>query len=132
MRILGIETSCDETAAAVVSLDASGAARVWSNVVYSQLAEHGPYGGVVPELAARAHVETITRVIDEALSASKTGFEDIDLVAVTARPGLIGSLLVGVTSARALAWALGRPLIAVDHLEAHLHTAHLEGLAYPY
>ena len=119
--ILGIETSCDETAAAVV-VDGRD---VRSNVVASQHALHRKYGGVVPEIASRAHLERITPVIQEALTAADMTLEDVDAVAVGNRPGLIGSLLVGVSAAKALAWALDKPLIGIDHVQAHLYAAAL-------
>ena len=119
--ILGIETSCDETAAAVVE----DGRWVRSNVVASQHDLHGKYGGVVPEIASRAHLERLTPVIAEALDRAGAGFADVDAVAVGNRPGLIGSLLVGVSAAKAIAWAAGKPLVGVDHIQAHLHAASL-------
>ncbi len=116
MLILGIESSCDETAAAVVE----NARRVRSSVVASQTELHAEFGGVVPELAGRAHVERIVPVIRKALDDAGTVFEDLDAVAVGHRPGLIGSLLVGVSAAKAIAWSLGVPLVGVDHVHAHL------------
>jgi N6-L-threonylcarbamoyladenine synthase len=132
--VLGIETSCDETAAAVVARDrATGRGRVVSNVVRSQWESHRPYGGVVPEIAARAHVECLDEIIAEALRAAGIGFGDLDAIAATAGPGLIGGLIVGLTMAKAIALARGLPLIAVNHLEAHALTVGLtEGLAPPY
>ncbi len=133
MRLLGIETSCDETAAAVVERDEEGRGRILSNVVRSQLAEHAPYGGVVPELAARAHVSHLDRIIDRAIVESGLSLNEIDGIAATAGPGLIGGVLVGLTTAKALAAALGKPLVAVNHLEGHALTARLtDGLAFPY
>jgi N6-L-threonylcarbamoyladenine synthase len=133
MRLLGIETSCDETAAAVVERDEQGHGRILSNVVRSQLAEHAPYGGVVPELAARAHVSHLDRIIDRAIVESGLSLNEIDGIAATAGPGLIGGVLVGLTTAKALAAALGKPLVAVNHLEGHALTARLtDGLAFPY
>jgi len=120
-RILGIESSCDETAAAVV-VDGY---RVLSSVVASQTHLHERYRGVVPEIASRAHIENILPVVSEALHQAGCRLEDIDAVAVTSRPGLIGSLLVGVTAAKTLAWAKGRPLIGVDHIHAHLYSVML-------
>ncbi len=117
MLILGIETSCDETAAAVVV----GGARVRSNVVASQIADHQAFGGVVPELAARGHVTAIIPVVRTALAEAGVDREDVDAVAVTHGPGLAGSLLVGVNVAKALAYAWDRPLVAVNHLEAHVY-----------
>jgi N6-L-threonylcarbamoyladenine synthase len=114
--VLGIESSCDETAAAVV--DDSG--RVLADVVHSQVAVHAPYGGVVPELASRDHERNLVPVVREALSRSGIGLGDIDGVAVTNRPGLVGALLVGVQAAKGLAWAAGKPLVGVDHLMGHL------------
>ncbi len=119
--VLGIESSCDETAAAVV--DASGL--VVSDVIASQHAVHGPFGGIVPELAARAHVQNLVPVLAGALSAVPGGLGAIDAVAVTSGPGLNGALLVGLSAAKAIAWARGLPLVAVDHLEAHLHAIFL-------
>jgi N6-L-threonylcarbamoyladenine synthase len=120
--ILGIETSCDETAAAVVR---SGE-HVESNVVLSQLATHGPYGGVVPELASREHLRGIVPVVRRALEEAGRTYASVDALAVTQGPGLAGSLLVGVTYAKALAWGLDKPLIAVNHLEGHIHAVLLE------
>jgi N6-L-threonylcarbamoyladenine synthase len=121
--ILGIESTCDETAAAVV---ADGRA-VRSNVVASQVDLHAKYRGVVPEIASRAHLENILPVLREALSlAGLNSFDQIDAVAVANRPGLIGSLLIGVTAAKTLAWSLGKPLIGVDHVHAHLYSVLLD------
>ncbi len=117
--ILGIESSCDETAAAVVE----DGGRVLSNMIASQHELHAEYGGVVPEIASRAHIERLWPVVRRALEEAAVGIEAIDAVAVGNRPGLIGSLLVGVSAAQALAWALGRPLIGIDHVQAHLHAA---------
>lgn len=122
MLILGLETSCDETAAAVVR---DGRA-VLSNIIATQHELHARYSGVVPEIASRAHLERITPVVREALQAAKVGFNDLDAIAVGHRPGLIGSLLVGVSAAKALAWSLRKPLIGVDHVIAHLHAGLLD------
>ncbi len=127
MIVLGIETSCDETSVAV--LDGDG--RVKSNVVASQLRTHARYGGVVPELAARAHLENLPTVFDEALSRAGVALEDVGLVAATAGPGLIGPLLVGLSAARALAFAREIPLVPVNHLEGHLYSAHLDAAGAP-
>ena len=128
MLILGIESSCDETAASVVE----DGRRILSNIIASQHDLHGPFGGVVPEVAARAHAERITAVVDQALRAAQVGPEKIDAVAVVNRPGLIGALLVGLSAAKGLAMAWERPLIAVDHIEAHVYAAHLAGFdVYP-
>ena len=133
MRLLGIETSCDETAAGIVARDASGTGRILSNVVYSQLTEHAPFGGVVPELAARAHVSHLDHIVARAAAEAGLRLSDVDGIAATAGPGLIGGVLVGLTTAKALAAALGKPLIAVNHLEAHALTARLtDGLQFPY
>ncbi len=113
--ILGIETSCDETAAAVV-VDGRD---VRSNVIASQVELHRKYGGVVPEIASRAHIERLDAVILEAMEVAGCGRDDIDAIAVTSRPGLVGSLLIGVTAAKALSWAWSKPLVAVDHVLAH-------------
>ncbi len=115
--ILGIESSCDETAAAVVERGA----RQLSNVVASQIAIHSPYGGVVPELASREHLRAIVPVVEAALREANTNMQALDAIAVTEGPGLAGALLVGIGYAKALAWALGKPLIAINHLEGHIH-----------
>jgi N6-L-threonylcarbamoyladenine synthase len=120
--ILGIESSCDETAAAVVR---SGE-QVVSNVVASQIATHKPYGGVVPELASREHLRAIIPVVRQALAEAKQTYDSVDAIAVTQGPGLAGSLLVGISFAKALAFALDKPLIAVNHLEGHIHAVLLE------
>jgi N6-L-threonylcarbamoyladenine synthase len=120
--ILGIESSCDETAAAIVR---SGEQLV-SNVVASQIATHQPYGGVVPELASREHLRAIVPVVRQALAEAKRGYDAVDAIAVTQGPGLAGALLVGISYAKALAFALDKPLIAVNHLEGHIHAVLLE------
>jgi N6-L-threonylcarbamoyladenine synthase len=120
--ILGIESSCDETAAAVVR---SGAQLI-SNVVASQIATHQPYGGVVPELASREHLRAIVPVVRQALAGANQTFDSVDAIAVTQGPGLAGALLVGISYAKALAFALDKPLIAVNHLEGHIHAVLLE------
>jgi len=120
--VLGIETSCDETAAAVVM----GGTDVLSSVVSSQVDEHARFGGVVPEVASRAHLESIVPVVREALARAGTGFERVDAVAATAGPGLVGALLVGLTAGKSMAMALGRPFVPVNHLEAHLYASLLE------
>lgn len=116
MRVLGIETSCDETAAAVVTEGGD----VLSDVVRSQVALHAPYGGVVPEVAARDHARAVVPVVREALARAGVAAADLDGVAVTSRPGLAGALLVGLQAAKGLAWAAGKPLVGVDHLVGHL------------
>src|SRR5215510_6855403 len=116
--ILGIESTCDETGAAVV-IDGHD---VRSNVVASQVDLHAKYRGVVPEIASRAHIENILPVVRESLADAGVTMEQIDAVAVAHRPGLIGSLLIGVTAAKTLAWALGKPLVGVDHVHAHLYS----------
>jgi N6-L-threonylcarbamoyladenine synthase len=121
MIVLGIETSCDETSVAV--LDGEG--RVFSNVIASQMQAHAAYGGVVPEIAARAHLENLPTVFEEALDQAGVNVADIALVAPTAGPGLIGALLVGLSAGKALAFARRVPLVGVNHLEGHLFSAHL-------
>jgi len=116
--ILGIESTCDETAAAVV-VDGT---RVLSNVIASQIDLHAKYRGVVPEIASRAHIENILPVIREAIATAGVTMPQLDAIAVAHRPGLIGSLLIGVTAAKTMAWALGKPLLAVDHVQAHLYS----------
>ncbi|MFT4185513.1 MAG: tRNA (adenosine(37)-N6)-threonylcarbamoyltransferase complex transferase subunit TsaD, partial [Rhizobium sp.] len=133
LRILGIETSCDETAAAIVERRDDGSAKVVSDVVLSQLDEHSAYGGVVPEIAARAHVEALDTLIDEALKRANVSLADVDAIAATSGPGLIGGLLVGLMTGKAISWATGKPLYAINHLEGHALTARLtDGLAFPY
>ena len=122
--ILAIETSCDETAAAVVA-----GRRALSNVIASQATLHRPYGGVVPEVAARHHLGTVNAVVDQALEDAGLALEDVEVVAVTQRPGLIGALLVGVATAKALAYAAGKPLAMVDHLAGHVAALWLEPVA---
>jgi len=116
MRVLGIESSCDETAAAVVT----EAGDVLSDVVRSQVALHAPYGGVVPEIAARDHARAIVPVVREALDRAGVRLADVDGLAVTTRPGLAGALLVGLQAAKGIAWGAGKPLVGVDHLVGHL------------
>ncbi len=120
--ILGIETSCDETAAAVVS----GEGVVLSNIISSQAELHAPYGGVVPEVASRRHLELVVPVVERALAAADTSLAEIDAVAVTEGPGLIGALLVGLSAAKAIAFARRLPLVPVDHLHGHLAALYLE------
>ena len=133
MLVLGIETSCDETAAAVVARAADGGGRILSNVVRAQWEEHRRYGGVVPEIAARAHVECLDEIVAGALREADVAFAHLAAVAVTAGPGLIGGLLVGVATAKAVALVHRLPLVAVNHLEAHALTVGLtEGLHPPY
>jgi N6-L-threonylcarbamoyladenine synthase len=131
--ILGIETSCDETAAAIVVRDQSGRGSIRSNVVRSQLDEHAAFGGVVPELAARAHVTYLDHIIAQACREAGIALADVDAVTATAGPGLIGGVLVGLTTAKAVAAALNKPLIAVNHLEGHALTARLtDQVPFPY
>ena len=128
MRILGIETSCDETSAAVVE-ETGDAAKPWairSNVIASQIAIHREWGGVVPELASRQHVRDICGVVERALSDGNATWQDVDALAVTQGPGLVGSLLVGVSFAKSAAWALQKPLVAVNHLAGHIESIWLE------
>jgi len=125
--ILGIETSCDETAAAVVRGLPPGPGEIISNITYSQVVEHRPYGGVVPEIAARAHVELLDGIIMRALAEADIELSDVDGVAATAGPGLIGGVIVGLTSAKALALGADKPLIAINHLEAHALSGRLCG-----
>src|SRR5579872_3650756 len=118
MNVFGLETSCDETAAAVVA----GGRRILSSIVASQADLHARWGGVVPEIASRRHVECVLPVVHEALEAAGLTFAEIDGLAVTNRPGLVGALLVGVSAAKALAYALRKPLVGVHHLEGHLYS----------
>jgi N6-L-threonylcarbamoyladenine synthase len=133
MIVLGIETTCDETAAAVVERDAGGRGAILSNIVLSQVSEHAAFGGVVPEIAARAHVEAVDHVVARAMSEAKRGYNELDGVAAAAGPGLIGGVIVGLTTAKAIALVNRKPLIAVNHLEAHALTARLtDAIAFPY
>jgi N6-L-threonylcarbamoyladenine synthase len=133
LTILGIETSCDETAAAVVRRAPDGAVQVLSSVVSTQIAKHAPYGGVVPEIAARAHAEVIDTIIGEAMSEAGVGFDGLDGVAATAGPGLVGGVMVGLSAGKAIALARGLPLVAVNHLEGHAVSARLsEPVDYPF
>jgi len=142
MRVLGIETTCDETAAAVVQLrqglgqslgQGSGGGEILANEVMSQIAEHAAFGGVVPEIAARAHIDVLDRLISRALAHANIGFADLDGIAGAAGPGLIGGVVVGLTTAKALALAAGKPFIAINHLEGHALTARLtDNLDFPY
>ncbi len=122
IRILAIESSCDETAAAVVA----DGTRILSNVISSQVDLHAKYGGVVPELASRAHLEKIVPVVREACEQAGVAYADVDAIAVTRGPGLVGSLLVGVSYAKAMAWSLAKPLLGINHLEGHIHAVLLE------
>jgi N6-L-threonylcarbamoyladenine synthase len=122
MHVLGIESSCDETAAAIVA----DGERILSNVVASQVLTHAKYGGVVPELASREHLRKIDPVVEEALRQSHLQLQDVDAIAVTEGPGLVGSLLVGLVYGKAIAHATGKPLVGVNHLEGHIHSAWLE------
>ncbi|MDC0033560.1 tRNA (adenosine(37)-N6)-threonylcarbamoyltransferase complex transferase subunit TsaD [Alphaproteobacteria bacterium] len=129
MNILGIETSCDETAAALVT----GERQILANVVYSQLEEHAPYGGIVPEIAARAHIDALDGIIAETMSRARIGFDDLDGVAATGGPGLIGGVIVGIMTAKAIAAARKIPFLAINHLEGHALTVRLtDAINFPY
>lgn len=129
MKILGIETSCDETAASVVTKDR----QILSNVIMSQIAEHNKYGGVVPEIASRSHLQFLPQVVDNAMKTAKLEFADLDAIAVTSGPGLIGGLLVGLMFAKGICYAANKPLIAVNHLEGHALTCRLTNeVSFPY
>ena len=121
LNVLGIETSCDETAASVVK----NGREILSNVVASQIESHRRFGGVVPELASRHHVEQITIVIEEAIQKANVTFDDINAIAVTEGPGLVGALLVGVNAAKALAFSLNKPLVGVHHIAGHIYANRL-------
>src|SRR6185295_15602977 len=122
MRILGIETSCDETASAVVE----DGHRILSNVIYSQVKTHAAFGGVVPEIASREHLAKIRHIVDQAIADSGKTLDDMDAIAVTAGPGLIGCLLVGLTYAKALSFSKNKPLIGVNHIEGHIYSVCFE------
>lgn len=131
--VLGIETTCDETAAAVVARGPDGSGTILSNIVRSQTEEHARYGGVVPEIAARAHVDMLDHLIDAAMTEAGVGYADLNGVAAAAGPGLIGGVIVGLTTAKAIALVHDTPLIAVNHLEAHALTPRLtDNIAFPY
>lgn len=133
LRILGIETSCDETAASVVEADGPAQGRILSNIVFSQIEEHAAFGGVVPEIAARAHVEALDGIVEAALQEAGVKLADLDAISAAAGPGLVGGLIVGLMTGKALAAAVSKPLIAVNHLEGHALTARLtDRLAFPY
>jgi N6-L-threonylcarbamoyladenine synthase len=133
MIVLGIETTCDETAAAVVERAEDGGGRILSNIVLSQVGEHAAFGGVVPEIAARAHVEALDRIVAKAMGAAGKDYSELDGIAAAAGPGLIGGVIVGLTTAKAIALVTGKPLIAVNHLEAHALTARLtDNIPFPY
>jgi N6-L-threonylcarbamoyladenine synthase len=131
--VLGIETTCDETAAAVIARSGDGSGTILSNIVHSQIEDHARFGGVVPEIAARAHVEKLDGILDRAMTEAGVGFKDLSAVAAAAGPGLIGGVIVGLTTAKAIAMVHNTPLIAVNHLEAHALTPRLtDALAFPY
>jgi N6-L-threonylcarbamoyladenine synthase len=133
MLVLGIETTCDETAAAVVERHSDGSGQILSNIVHSQTAEHARFGGVVPEIAARAHVDLLDGIVLRAMQEASVGFAELSAVAAAAGPGLIGGVIVGLTTAKAIAMVHDTPLIAVNHLEAHALTPRLScALAFPY
>ena len=133
LTVLGIETSCDETAAAVVRGLPPGPGEILSNIVFSQTEAHAPYGGVVPEIASRAHLEILDEIVERALEKAQISLSQVDAIAATAGPGLIGGVMVGLTTAKALALGAGKPLIAVNHLMGHALTARLtHGVAFPF
>ncbi len=133
LRVLGIESTCDETAAAVVETNSMGRGVILSNAVLSQIAEHAAYGGVVPEIAARAHIDALDKLIRRALDEAGCGVDDLDAIAAAAGPGLIGGVLVGLTTGKAIALAAEKPFIAVNHLEGHALTPRLTGgIEFPY
>lgn len=133
IHILGIETSCDETAAAIIRRNADGSGEIVSNIVLSQIADHAPYGGVVPEIAARVHIKHLDRLIAQAMDEAGIAFPDLDGVAATAGPGLLGGVIIGLTTAKAIAMAHGKPLLAINHLEGHALTPRLlEPCPFPY
>src|SRR5215471_15932221 len=125
LTVLGLETSCDETAASVVRGLPPGPGEILSNIVFSQNEAHAPYGGVVPEIASRAHLEILDDIVQRALAEAKVRLADVDAIAATAGPGLIGGVMVGLTTAKALALGAGKKLIAVNHLAGHALTARL-------
>jgi len=133
MRVLGIETTCDETAAAIIERQDDGAGVILSNIVRSQISEHAAFGGVVPEIAARAHIDALDGIIERAMSEARMDFAALDGIAAAAGPGLIGGVIVGLTTAKAIALVHNKPLIAINHLEAHALTPRLGAdLLFPY
>ena len=133
MRVLGIETTCDETAAAVVERLPDGTGRILSNAILSQAKRHAAYGGVVPEIASRAHVDAVDRIVAQAMQSADLNISQIDGVAAAGGPGLIGGVIVGLTTAKAIAFAAGRPFLAINHLEGHALTARLtDNVQFPY
>ena len=133
MLVLGIETTCDETAAAVIERQPDGSGKILSNIVHSQTDDHAPYGGVVPEIAARAHIDLLDGIISRAMKDADVNFAQLSGVAAAAGPGLIGGVIVGLTTAKAIAMVHDTPLVAVNHLEAHALTPRLTtALAFPY
>lgn len=122
MRIMGIESSCDETSISIIE----DGRKILSNVIFTQIDTHKVYGGVVPEIASREHIKAISYVAKQALEEAKLGFEDIDLIAVTKGPGLVGALLVGISYAKGLSLALDKPLIGVNHMQGHICANYLE------
>ncbi len=133
MIVLGIETTCDETAAAVIERADDGRAQILSNIVLSQVADHAAFGGVVPEIAARAHVEALDVIIARAMAEAGKTYAQLDGVAAAAGPGLIGGVIVGLTTAKAIALVKNKPLVAINHLEAHALTARLtDNTPFPY
>jgi N6-L-threonylcarbamoyladenine synthase len=133
MIVLGIETTCDETAAAVIERADDGRAQILSNIVFSQIGQHAAYGGVVPEIAARAHVEALDMIIAKAMNEAEKSYAQLDGIAAAAGPGLIGGVIVGLTTAKAIALVTRKPLVAINHLEAHALTARLtDNTPFPY
>ena len=133
MRVLGIETSCDETAAAIVGRDGAGSPEILSNIVLGQMSDHSAFGGVVPEIAARAHLGALDGVISTALAEADCELADIDAIAATGGPGLIGGLMVGLMTAKAISAATAKPMLAINHLEGHALTARLtDNLQFPF
>ena len=131
VKILGIESSCDETAVSIVEVSSSDKGKILSNIIFSQIDQHSPFGGVVPEIASRSHVESLSPLIDQALNDATLKIQDIDGVAATSGPGLIGGLIVGLTTAKGIAVGLDIPLIGVNHLEGHALTPILTNDIYP-
>ena len=133
ITVLGIESSCDETAVSIVKLENEKSGKILSNVVFSQIDEHMPYGGVVPEIASRSHIENLSPLIDRALDEASFKLQDIDGIAATSGPGLVGGLIVGLTTAKGIALGAGIPLIGVNHLEGHALTPLLTNeVSFPY
>ena len=133
IRVLGIETSCDDTAAGIIERSADGTCRILADITSTQIKDHQAYGGVVPEIAARSHVERLDKVIEAAMKKAGMAFDDLDAVSATAGPGLVGGVMVGLTTAKAISLGHNLPLVPINHLEGHALSAQMtESVVFPY